>query len=355
MNPDFTPQLSIIVAAHNAQPFIAACLSSIVAQMDGSHELVVVDDGSRDGTGAVACAVRDAHPRRAIHVVWQPNGGVARARNRGLCEARGRYIQFVDADDLLLPGALAAIGAVIAAHAPDVVACDFRTWRPDRGIQLVELGYPPGALCTGRDAILRAFFADRHMYVWANVIRRELYARQPQPVFPPGRVFEDVSVLPALLADCATLVRLARPAVDYRQHRASLTKAVSGRWCLDFAAALAQVKTAFAARATSGSVRLHADVAACHFYIGIVKSSYELPFLAGRRVRRQLERMFLDSLFHQPAQVLAAMERHAVLSRDPARDAVVACQVRKALGHSIGFAIAKTASRRIKLWQRGAA
>ncbi|HWJ94833.1 MAG TPA: glycosyltransferase, partial [Telluria sp.] len=176
-NLDYPPQLSIVVAARNAGQFIGACLSSIAVQMDGTHELLVIDDGSRDGTADVASALRDAHPGCAIRVIHQPAGGVARARNRGLCEARGRYIQFVDADDLLLPGALAAIGAVIAAHAPDVVACDFRTWRPERGgrVEPVELGYPAGTLCTDRDGILRAFFADRHMYVWANVIRRDLY------------------------------------------------------------------------------------------------------------------------------------------------------------------------------------
>lgn len=356
-NPDSIPLLSIIVAAYNAQAFIEACLASIADQMDGTHELLVIDDGSRDRTAEIACAVRDARPACAIRVISQPNGGVARARNRGLSAARGRYIQFVDADDLLLPGALKDIGALIAAHAPDVVACDFRTWQPHRHgrTRAVELGYPAGTPCGDRDAILRAFFADRHMYVWAYVIRREVYARQPQPVFPPGRVFEDVSVLPCLLAGCATLVRLARPIIDYRQHCASLTKAVSARWCLDFVAALAQVKQSLGARAASATVRMHIDVAACHFYIGIVKQSYLLPILEGRRVRRQLKQAFLASLFHHPAQVLAAMEGHAVLSRDPARDACVARQVRRALAHSISFGIAKAASRRFRLWQQRAA
>lgn len=349
-----TPLLSILVPAYNARDFIGDCLASIVRQMDARHELVVIDDGSQDETGELACAVRDAHPALSIRVLRQPNGGVARARNRGLREARGRYIQFVDADDLLLPGALDAIGAAIAAHAPDVVACDFRSWRPDRGgrTRVVELGYPADALCIGGDAILRTFLADRHMYVWANVIRREIYARQPQPVFPSGRVFEDVAVLAGLLADCTSLVRLARPVLDYRQHGASLTKAVSARWCLDFVQALGQLKAGLAARGASGTVRMHADVTACHFYIGIVKNSFQLPLLEGRRVRRQLEECFRASLFHSPQQVLDAMERRAVLSRDPVRDAAVARQVRQALGRSIGFAIAKTASRRIKMWQQ---
>lgn len=348
------PVLSIIVPAYDAQDFIERCLNAIVAQMGPAHELLVIDDGSRDRSAAIADAVAERHPQHAIRVLRQANQGVSGARNRGLQEARGDYIVFVDADDLLLPGALAALGSAIIEYHPDAIACDFQWWFPnkERKTCSVELGYPRAQLMTDSDAILQTFFADRHMYVWANVIRRDVYNRLPQPVFPPGRVYEDVAVLSCLLAQCASLFRLAIPTIAYRQHPASITKSVSSKWCTDFASALKQVHVAFAQRPMSEALRLQIDVAACYFYIGIVKNSYQLAWGEGRAAREQVKALFLDSLFHEPERVLAAMESGALPSRNRAQDRVAAGQVRQSLRESLTFALARAASRKIKLWQR---
>jgi hypothetical protein len=190
------------------------------------------------------------------------------------------------------------------------------------------------------------------MYVWANVIRREIYARLPQPVFPPGRVFEDVSVLSRLLSECASLVRVATPTIAYRQHPASLTKSISAKWCIDFACALKQVKAGFSIQLATDALRMQIDVAACHFYIGIVKNSYQLSWSAGRAAREQVKDIFLSSLFHDINEVLAAMEQARLPSRDHQLDLVVARQVRLALRESLAFALAKAASRQFKRWQR---
>jgi hypothetical protein len=356
-HPTASPVLSIIVPAYDAQDFIEACLASIAQQMGPRHELIVVDDGSRDRTAMLAEDMAARHPGLCMRVVRQQNQGVSGARNRGLLEARGQYIQFVDADDRMLPGALAGIMDAIERFAPDVVACDFQWWYPhkERKNAYVALGYPCFEPLTDVDAILQTFFADRHMYVWSNVMRREIYDRVPQPVFPPGRLYEDVSVLSRLLSHCASLVRIDVPTIAYRQHPASLTKSISAKWCVDFAAALRQVRSGFAARVTTSALRMQIDVTACHFYIGIVKNSYQLGWSEGRAARAQVRELFLDSLFHDPAVVLAAMEHGPLPSRDPRRDRAAARQVRRALRDSLAFSLAKAASRRIKLWQRMAA
>jgi hypothetical protein len=351
------PVLSVIVPAYNAQDFIETCMTAIAGQLGPSHELLVIDDGSRDQTFALADAVRERHAHLCIRIVRQPNQGVSAARNRGLREARGDYIVFVDADDLLLPGALAGMEDVIVHHAPDVIACDFQWWHPnkERKCRPVALGYPRGQLVTDVDTILQTFFADRHMYVWANVMRRDIFNRVPQPVFPPGRLYEDVSVLSCLLSQCASLYRLAVPTIAYRQHPASLTKSISAKWCVDFASALRQVKLMFSTRPSSPALLLQMDVAACYFYIGIVKNSYQLAWSEGRAAREEVKDLFLSSLFHDPEVVLAAMEHGDLPSHDRVLDRSAAAQVRKALRESVAFALAKACSRKIKLWQRMAA
>lgn len=348
--PALSPTLSIIVPAYNAAAFIEDSLGAILAQMGPRHELIVIDDGSRDATPALVEAVAARHPDCGVKLVRQPNGGVSVARNRGLFEARGDYIVFVDADDVLLPGMLAALDAVVLAHHPDVIACDFNAWRPEKGDarRLVTLGYPADALLHDSDAMLQNFFADRHTYVWANVFRREIYLRQPQPLFPPGRVYEDVSTLSRLLADCASLYHLARPIVDYRQHAASITKAVSPSWCVDFATALLDVRRGLENRDIGDQVRLLVDVMACYFYIGIVKNSFQLSWGEGQAARARVKTIFLESLFHPAEQVLSAMENGTILTRDARGDAAAARQIRKALAGNLAFSLIKTLSRRLK-------
>lgn len=351
------PTISIVIPAYNAERFIGATLDSILSQCGANHTVIVVNDGSTDGTShVVADTGRRFGDRKLVEHV-QPNQGVSMARNTGLGLAEGEYVMFVDADDLLLPGSLAALDAVLGQHRPDVVACDFNMWRPDKPekSRRVFLGHAPGELTTDGEAILCQFFADRHMYLWAHVFRREIYVRQPAPLFPPGRVFEDVSVLARLLSECRSLYRLAMPVIDYRQHPASITKAVSASWCLDFTAALGQLKAYFKQHGASERLRLHIDATACHFYIGIVKNSFQLGWKEGRATRGRVNAMFLDSLFHPPETVLGAMARGELLTHDRRLDANVARQVRQALSGSLLFSLGKAASRQVKLWQRKAA
>jgi hypothetical protein len=347
-------EISIVVPAYNAERFVEPCLSPVLDQMTAAHELVIIDDGSRDRTAGMVESLAARYPGARVRLVRQANQGLAGARNRGVQEAQGEYLLFLDADDMLLPGTLDALGRVIGEHAPDVIVCDFNMWRPDnpRKSRGVSFSHAPDTLTCDRDAILCTYFTDRHTYAWAHVFRREIYLKQPQPIFPPGRSYEDVAAVPGLLADCRSLYRLARPTIDYRQHSSSMKNAVSAKWCVDYVSALQHVKHAFEQRPTSEEVRMQIDICACHFYVGMIKSSFQLPWREGNAVRARVNGMFEESLFHAPERVLMAMERGELPSRDRKADLVAAAQVRKALSGSVAFSIGKTLSRKIKQWQR---
>ena len=96
------PQISVIVPVYRARDTLDACVESILAQDFPDMELILVDDGSPDGSGELC----DAWARRdeRIRVIHQANGGASAARTAGLVAAGGRYLSFVDADDRLLPG-----------------------------------------------------------------------------------------------------------------------------------------------------------------------------------------------------------------------------------------------------------
>ncbi len=110
--------VSVIVPCYNAAPWIAAAIASVRAQTWPHREIIVVNDGSTDTSlaAARACAGPD------LTVLDQPNRGASATRNAGLRAARGRYIQFLDADDLLAPDKLALQVRVLAAAGPLALA-----------------------------------------------------------------------------------------------------------------------------------------------------------------------------------------------------------------------------------------
>lgn len=94
--------ISVVIPCFNQAHFLAAAIESVRAQRDIATEIVVIDDGSTDGSGKVAGGFREVVVQR------QENAGLAAARNAGLALCQGDYVVFLDADDLLLPGALKA-------------------------------------------------------------------------------------------------------------------------------------------------------------------------------------------------------------------------------------------------------
>jgi glycosyltransferase involved in cell wall biosynthesis len=97
-------RVSIVMPAFDAERTVGAAISSALWQTYRDLEVVVVDDGSRDATGAIAAAFPEP-----VRLVRQENRGVASARNRGIAESRGELIAFCDADDVLLPGHVEAL------------------------------------------------------------------------------------------------------------------------------------------------------------------------------------------------------------------------------------------------------
>jgi glycosyltransferase involved in cell wall biosynthesis len=346
-----TPTLSIVVPAYNIAPYIEQCLHSILGQLKDHHELIVIDDGSKDNSRALATALQASWPGTNFQVITQVNEGLAGVRNHGVRVATGEYIVWVDGDDVLVDGILAKLDQAIAEQHPDVVACDFNMWHPQEPgkTHYEKLGYPDHALLREPEAILNAFLATAKMYVWTNVIRRALYAHLPDPIFPPGRVFEDISTTPRLLTECASLLYLPTPIIDYRQHPASITQSISEKWCMDFAAALPVSRRHLHERAVSDSIKRHFDITAGHFFIGVYKSTYQLPGAAGKRVRASIRQSFIDNLFGDTASMLASVERTDTVSHDRARDRHMIRQVQHALSGNLLFHISQSASRKLKV------
>lgn len=133
------PRVSVIVPLYNQGAFLGDCLGSLQAQTERDWEAVVVDDGSTDDSLSAAQSLAESDPR--IRVFSKPNGGLASARNFGLNQARGRFIQFLDSDDVLLPRKFELQLAQLSAQPPRSLSVShFRYGRHDN---LSEEPMPP--------------------------------------------------------------------------------------------------------------------------------------------------------------------------------------------------------------------
>jgi glycosyltransferase involved in cell wall biosynthesis len=168
-----TPAISVIMPARDMARFIGVAVDSLRAQDFEDWELLVVDDGSRDGTGAVVAARRDAR----IRLIRQPPSGVSVARSRALSEARGGAILFLDADDWVAPDALARLSAALD-QAPEAVGAHggYAVMAEEAGPGDPPLRLRPGPLPAGElleTLLVRNLFANGgHLLLRREAVQR---------------------------------------------------------------------------------------------------------------------------------------------------------------------------------------
>ena len=125
-----TPLISIIIPACNVAPYLARTLDSVLAQSYSNLEVIAVNDGSCDDTAALldAYSAKDAR----VRVIHKENGGVTSARLRGVAEAAGEWIGFVDGDDYIEPDMYARLVANALTHNADISHCGYQMVFPNR-------------------------------------------------------------------------------------------------------------------------------------------------------------------------------------------------------------------------------
>ena len=213
------PLVSVVVPARNAERFLPEALESALAQ-SVSLELLVCDDGSRDGTRALA-------QRLGARVLCHDRSrGVVAARNALLAAARGRYVAFLDADDVLLPGALAAQVDVLERRADVVVV--------HGGAEIVEEGgreLPSWRRPFSEDAIESGSAAFAELLLSNELVTSTVVARRSALLAAGGFVnvgpsSSDWDMWLRLALRGAVAYR-AQPVARYRQHAASISRATT--------------------------------------------------------------------------------------------------------------------------------
>lgn len=177
------PLISVITPVYQGEALLPECVESVRRQTFPDWELLVIDDGSTDGTRTLCGRYAAEDPR--IRVIAQPrNLGVSAARNRGLQEARGQYIAFLDADDRYIPETLETLWNLCAENGADSGACAHWNVTPS-GRESVETLLPSGVYGYEeiREKFLVPLFGERlraplmNGYIWRFLFRNEQIRR----------------------------------------------------------------------------------------------------------------------------------------------------------------------------------
>ena len=229
------PEISIIVPVYRAEKYLNACVDSILNQTYSDFELVLIEDGSPDQSGAICDEYAQKDDR--VRVIHQPNQGQAAARNHALPMTQGKWLCYVDSDDAIHPQMLEPLHRAAEKSGAGISMCQFleAPEPPEDYEQPAEFSY---TLLTMDEKTLTELH-DRDQYPgWvacAKLIRRELVEGYP---FHTGRVYEDNEAVTRWLLPAKTLAMLPTQLYFYRTNPESTTKSQFSLKRLDYLWAL---------------------------------------------------------------------------------------------------------------------
>ena len=279
--------LSVLVPVYNVKPYLHECLASVVEQAgdDAGIQILVLDDRSTDGSWPLLQELAQRWPGRLQLLQHARNSGLSAARNTLIDAAQGRYLWFLDSDDKLLPDAVARLRAIVQAHAPDVVLCDFSVWRERPRFKHRLRGErhrrsfkgPARQLVNDRCTLVAGMLATGQLHAWSKISRRALWGQDLR--FPPGRYFEDMATMPLMALRAQSFYYEPQPWVAYRQRASSILSTMSLPKAIDQSTALLPLAQALRLTPchTDAGVRLALAQQAARSLIGALRHVCRSP------------------------------------------------------------------------------
>lgn len=252
-------KLSFIVPVYNVKPYLRKCVDSLLAQDYSDYEIILVDDGSTDNSGAICDEYASAsfasfhHSIIPIRVIHQPNGGLSSARNAGLKMAKGDYVCFVDSDDYWEENVLCGLMTQIEREKLDVLRFDYQNvkivgnddsggcyevFEPNKRDHRLDNNYSEKVT----DGVT---FLNTRMstacYAVMFILRRDLFIgnqtlnikhqtfKKDSCLFTEGIFFEDTDWTPRMLVRAKRVASTEMVVYNYLVREGSITNAVNKR------------------------------------------------------------------------------------------------------------------------------
>lgn len=196
--------LSIIIPAYNAAPYLEACIESVMAGTFRDFEVLLIDDGSVDDTGSISDRLAEKYP--AIKVFHTENSGLSNARNLGMEHAAGRYIGFVDADDIVAPNMFEAL---VHCMGPDIdlAVCRFQRCRRDE-LNVTEVPVARRTTANQAETAQQILTGGYGPNVWNKLFKAEVLNQNGIRFRRDCRAMEDMYFSMDYLVHCTNAVFL---------------------------------------------------------------------------------------------------------------------------------------------------
>ena len=229
------PNISIIVPVYNAEIFLRDCLDSILSQTVQDFEVILIDDGSSDQSGAICEEYVQTDPR--FRVIHQVNQGQAAARNNALPFAEGEWIMYLDSDDLIHPQMLERLWHMATELLVPIAACGYV-----ESTSLPKSFHTPSSSAPyiekiDEDSLLSFSNSKKQIYwvPWCKLIKKSILQQFP---FTPGRIYEDNAIVFRWLMAAGEIAIIDDPLYFYRINSAATTQKAFSVKSLDWLWAL---------------------------------------------------------------------------------------------------------------------
>ena len=211
---------SFIIPVYNCKAYLPACVESILAADMADYEILLVDDGATDGSGAVCDDLAQKYPQ--VRVLHKENGGVSTARNCGIEAARGEYILFLDCDDTLAPVNLAALAENFPASGADlaIFGISFDYYRKQQHYRSETLWVGHDGVMDGgqwRQRFQELFAANAISSSCTKVFRRSILTEHHIRFDESMFLYEDLEFVLRYIAHCDTIFNVPQAIYHYRQ------------------------------------------------------------------------------------------------------------------------------------------
>lgn len=210
--------ISVIVPVYNVNSYLSACLDSILNQDFDSYEIVIVDDGSTDGSGELAEQYASRHSDK-IRVLHQENQGLGGARNTGIKDAKGEYVAFIDSDDWIKPNMLSTLWKEIQQTSADIAVCGL--------LCVAETGAVVGRVVEVQPQHVPLCFTEHKDILFCNpsacnkLYRKSLFI--DNDIWFPSHVwYEDIRTIPKLYTVSSSIVFIDQCLYCYLQRSGSI-------------------------------------------------------------------------------------------------------------------------------------
>jgi len=184
--------VTVVIPVYNVEKYLAECVNSVLQQTCQDYEIILVDDGSTDSSGAICDEYAGQNNR--IRVIHQPNGGLSAARNAGLEQATGKYVYFLDSDDYIEPQTLSRLTDLAEKENADVVFFDgyvfFDECEPDTSASRYIRKERYGTNC-GRRMLLSLLRNEEYRTAVPLMLFRKEYLDKNNLIFEDGIIHED--------------------------------------------------------------------------------------------------------------------------------------------------------------------